>query len=356
MKLMLALVAGTASLALSTPALAVGNPADGLQAMKELNLITLGDLTNGQHVQGKAYVGGDLKGNLIVAQGGGSGGFAASDRAQLTVGGNASGNYTVEKALGEPISVRIGGNSTGQAGLNGNGNIDVGGAFNVSGYNPNSDKTFHEGVAGLKTSIDTETTQLGDDLKALSIYLKDLPETATITSISTPLSLSGGGFFVFNMSAATFQTQNANFDTLFDNLSSNTTVIINVAGDGDPGLDGNNIRQDGGANLNGNNSLVDQNVLWNFYDADTLDLKGWHGSVLAPNALLSNSSTIWGSVVSNDFAMGGEVHLGAFDGDVPLPPPPETAIPEPATWAMMLLGFGLVGSLARRRRERFVTV
>ena len=47
--------------------------------------------------------------------------------------------------------------------------------------------------------------------------------------------------------------------------------------------------------------------------------------------------------------------------DAPLPgtPPiitpiqyniPYRAVPEPATWAMMLLGFAAVGSMARRRR------
>jgi hypothetical protein len=30
--------------------------------------------------------------------------------------------------------------------------------------------------------------------------------------------------------------------------------------------------------------------------------------------------------------------------------PPETAVPEPATWALMLVGFGMVGFTARRRR------
>lgn len=33
-----------------------------------------------------------------------------------------------------------------------------------------------------------------------------------------------------------------------------------------------------------------------------------------------------------------------------LPPPPTGAIPEPSTWAMMILGFGAAGSLIRRRR------
>ncbi len=36
--------------------------------------------------------------------------------------------------------------------------------------------------------------------------------------------------------------------------------------------------------------------------------------------------------------------------DEVLPPPPPPAIPEPATWAMMIGGFGLIGAAARRRR------
>lgn len=35
---------------------------------------------------------------------------------------------------------------------------------------------------------------------------------------------------------------------------------------------------------------------------------------------------------------------------VPPPPPPPPAVPEPATWATMLLGFAAIGSVFRRRR------
>lgn len=39
-------------------------------------------------------------------------------------------------------------------------------------------------------------------------------------------------------------------------------------------------------------------------------------------------------------------------GENPPPPPPPPAVPEPGTWATMLLGFGLTGWAMRRRRRR----
>lgn len=36
-------------------------------------------------------------------------------------------------------------------------------------------------------------------------------------------------------------------------------------------------------------------------------------------------------------------------GEVPLGPPPGATVPEPATWAMLIAGFGMIGLSARRR-------
>ena len=44
-----------------------------------------------------------------------------------------------------------------------------------------------------------------------------------------------------------------------------------------------------------------------------------------------------------------------FDPPPPPPPPPPPAVPEPATWAMMVGGFGLLGAAARRRPRATVT-
>ena len=38
--------------------------------------------------------------------------------------------------------------------------------------------------------------------------------------------------------------------------------------------------------------------------------------------------------------------------EVEPPPPPPPAVPEPGTWATMLLGFGLTGWAMRRRRRQ----
>jgi hypothetical protein len=47
--------------------------------------------------------------------------------------------------------------------------------------------------------------------------------------------------------------------------------------------------------------------------------------------------------------------LEIVDRDQTPPPPPPGAIPEPATWALLIAGFGLVGTMARRRRGRAVS-
>ncbi len=119
------LASGTAAalltLAAALPSAAsaqAGDAARGLTAMRELNLIVLGDLATQQHAQGKVFVGGKTEGRLVAAQGG-SQGYKASDRAQLTIGGSTNG-FQVERALGEPITVRIGGAASGM-GINGRG-------------------------------------------------------------------------------------------------------------------------------------------------------------------------------------------------------------------------------------------
>lgn len=54
--------------------------------------------------------------------------------------------------------------------------------------------------------------------------------------------------------------------------------------------------------------------------------------------------------------LGGCDNCGTNPPPPPQPPPPGPAVPEPATWAMMLTGFWILGAALRRRRREAVQV
>jgi len=266
----------------------------------------------------------------------------------------------VERALGEPIVVRVGGDASGMA-INGRGSVQVGGTANVQNFNPNATKLVYYGTAasgaqaqdaayvmrsaalaaagtGLSATIAAQTLSLSQDLKALSAELALLRPLSTIASTASALDYgrAANGYAAFAMTAAAFQDQNANFDRLFANLPAGVTTVINVAG----GV----LNQGGNINLSSLNRLV----IWNFAEATQVTVKGWHGSILALNAALTNTSAIEGSVVARSFTMNGEVHLGTCDGTSAILSAP---VPEPATWAGMVAGLVLVGAALRRWRR-----
>jgi len=54
-----------------------------------------------------------------------------------------------------------------------------------------------------------------------------------------------------------------------------------------------------------------------------------------------------------NYSQAAVLYAGITEDILPLP---VGAIPEPAPWAMLIAGFGLVGPAARRRRETAVSV
>jgi choice-of-anchor A domain-containing protein len=116
-----------------------------------------------------------------------------------------------------------------------------------------------------------------------------------------------------------------------------STIIIDVTGATSLNLSSVNFNVSGDLN---------RQIIWNFEGATSLTFRGWHGTVLAENATVTNSSAMEGDLYAAKFNGNGELHDFTFDGTLPGDP---SNVPEPASLA--LLSFGLAGLVAIRRRQ-----
>lgn len=337
----------------------------GLDAMSKLNAIVLGNMTIGHDVEGKLFVGGNIGGNGTVASGATNGqSFVASDFGNLTVGGNLGGGINVLNGIGLPaVQVEIGNNSVG-LGVNAAQSLTrIGGNFVGQNFNPNANKQVrYGGIASglqpqdaahvvkdasladggandLQARIAGQTAGFTDAFTNLSVAL------AGLSLANNPSSITQGGqgpifnavkganaFALFNIDAALLASPELNFNV----AAGAFPIIVNVTG--------TTVNWTANA-VGGFNGSLNQRIIWNFKDATSISFQRIvHGSVLAPNATVSNTTPIEGSLVAKTFVQGGEVHLGTFNGTIPF-----VAVPEPASWAMMIAGFGLAGASLRRR-------
>ncbi len=149
--LLAAVGVAAAAPATAAPAATQGDAAAGLQAMRELNLIVLGDWHATQDVEGKVFADGNGIGSAPVGIGIGNGsqGSTPSGRRTLTIAGNSSiGNLNLGNGpnggngnVATNPGVLIGGNS-GSINVNAPGaNIDVGGNLQAN-YNVGAGQTF----------------------------------------------------------------------------------------------------------------------------------------------------------------------------------------------------------------------
>ncbi len=366
-------LACAAACALSVPAHAAGNIADAIDALKSYNLVVFGDMTAGHDVEGKTFVGGNIVGSGIYGIGSMAnpmqGQGLATNLPNLSVVGNATGNFRngPDGLTGNPLatapSLWVGGNFSGDAAIDGlaatiggNANFNAspgsvvmaGGDFNGGAgggtvIDDNKGPAFTDFVVGTLTA---QRNKLIDDFMLLSDTLDGLATTAgsgfdfsDMNNVKMTAVAGVDGFAVINIDAATF-FGGAIAGLTYD-FAPGLTTFVNVKGAGSYNWTFNTLS---GPEFN-------SSVLFNFNDALGLNTGTIvHGSILAPLAALANSTPIEGSVVVAAFNQGGEIHLGNFDGGISIDPPPP-AVPEPASWAMLIAGFGLVGAISRRRRQ-----
>ena len=229
----------------------------------------------------------------------------------------------------------------------------------VGDINANVVKVLNDNNLVYGGSLNATTIELNDGNDGQAIYDPTLSVDSIAASVHADsayyASLSENGVFsngtfnysgtdevaVFNVSASEIFAQNSNLSLNWGNAE---TVIINVsASDGNAG---NDIVVGGGVNLNNgfNGSYAFSNVLWNFYDAESIDFGslGMKGAVLAPLAdTRSNGSAFDGTFVAKSYTGAQEFHNYVFNYERP-----QTSVvvdvPEPSTFLMVLMGLLMI--------------
>lgn len=309
----------------------------GIAALQEWNVVSFNNFTSYNHVDGRVFVGGNFTagGNFGIL----NNGIPATQYGTpaLTVVGNAVLAGSVNAGGG----ISVGGTSSGNFNNNGNNTVTYG----VSNSATANNTSFVNGGANFTNALNSQRTDIVASLTSLSSNLAALANTVGVTvggdQNNQSITVTGSGLKVLNWSEAMFEgTAN---QALNITLPSDATLVINVAG------------TDIDMNRNFNTFANDERVLFNFYEATTIDLnRQFSGSVLGVFADIvgGNSGNIDGTVVGKSVLQNanGEIHNNYFRGDLSSVSGgnPITA-PEPATWGMMLLGFGLIGFAMRRR-------
>lgn len=322
---------------------AMASPVTGTDALREWNLIVLGDLKSSSEVEGRTFVGGDLTGtssNYQIGQPTPS----PSGQPGLTVVGNVIGGI---KNLNNGAGAVVGGNV--ESGFNLNGpsqTVKVGGTISNTNVNQN---VVQSGLSvsdpGFANALAVQGSTLAGSMKELSASLSGLKANSQMDISGNRATFNAkpnaDGVAVFSISG---DNLNSTGEIAF-NLNGADTAIVNVSG--------------ASINLNdnflGGTAGLGEHVIWNFADAQNLDLTtSWGGSVLAPWAAAHTSNYIQGSAVFGSLNQDGEMHLGTYTGgyNPPMTPPgggsDPTPVPEAPAW--ILFGLGVGGLLIARRR------
>lgn len=267
----------------------------------------------------------------------------------LAVGGNATlTNFSVGKDLDSDYAgsaLVVGGNLTYTNGQVFRGDATVGGNISGSGFAvPNGTASSHAAVPFDFAGEYAQLTGLsagwagmaanGSVATGGSYVFTGTDADLNVFDISTSALASSSGFSVYipDGSVAVFNVTGTSFTSNWPgSFYLNDELIINHA-------------PEGGSSL-----------LFNFVDATSLTLNGsWAGTILAPDANVTlNWGGIFGSLYANNVTSTSEFYMAGFKGGSEPSDPGVPAVPEPATWAMMILGFGVVGMAARRRRTAF---
>lgn len=286
---------------------------DARSLMRSFNAIVLNDLHTQVETEGTVYVGGDYVGGATV---------------------NKDHSANVDLGNGINGSLIIGGSFTGYGGNPGNINLQSGDAFiggSINGnINNNGGGTISSGVSGIPVS---GITQMMIDFSA---ELAALTPTGGIANLSDNNNLG----FIANPDANNVAVFNINDSALGNSgtykgvtADPGVTTVINVSGKH--------------VNVNMNMNLTQNSVIYNFFEAETLNIgASFNASILAPLAdLVLSGGGVKGTLVANNVSQNSEIRAPLYNGVIPV-----ASVPLPAPVLMLLTALGALGVASQRRR------
>jgi choice-of-anchor A domain-containing protein len=268
------------------------------------------------HVEGKTFIGGDLVNGSIFAQRIDK----SSTENTVEVVGNVTGNGNMHVEAG-------------YLAYSGNTNVTPSWSGICNGNGLSSNDACFKKVNG--PDLSNKKTTIFQALGNESSYFKSLSSTNTsITGDSNNKTFQYTGaatdLAVFNISA--LDLANINWGV---NFGTAVNVLINV--------DGTDFNA-GNAHVNGFQNYSN-NVLWNFYNAQSLQFTdSWYGSILALDATINTPANLNGAIAAKSYIGNGEIH------DFHWGYTPTIKLTEPFSLVLALLGLGFI-ALGRLRKQ-----
>ena len=293
-------------MAASGPAQAASPTAKDI--LSSFNLVTTGNVSTQSDIVGDAVIGGNLSGATFF--GGGANVPSSPDL------------YLFGK-------------------LNSSLNLNSGGSLYYAGSTTPSQHVNYNGGGKHLGAPPNPLSYYTDPLTDLSTQLSGLTATTGTSFVNGKFNAgSNTGIVVFEISGSALASDLVNHDISFSGGKGVTSYIINVIGNFiDPSSTHFNVDQ--------------EDALFNFEDATTVNLGQWGASILAPDATvkITSGGNIEGSLFAQSFLGGGELHNNnLFNGALPtIAAVPTAAVPEPSTWAMLIAGFAGLSFLGWRR-------